>query len=47
MTSLSLHISIMMRGSCAILALSSYDLLSVMLIHDFSVINDAENKLIF
>jgi hypothetical protein len=44
---LSLHINIIMRNFYAILALSLYNLLFVMLIHDFGVINDIKNKLIF
>jgi hypothetical protein len=47
MTFLSLRINIIMRGFYVISTLSSYSLLSAMLIHDLDVIDDAENKLIF
>jgi hypothetical protein len=47
MISLSLRANITMCGSCVILTLPFHGLLLAMLIHDFDVINDAENELIF
>jgi hypothetical protein len=43
---LFLHANIMICGSCVILALPLYGLLSAMLIYDLGVIDNIENKLV-